>query len=98
MPSSRQIKYFYTDGACSGFFGPGGWGTVMYLTDGSVHEIGGAAAQTTNKRMELLAAIEALKVLDASEQTEPVILYTDSEYVKIGITKWIKGWKKKGWK
>lgn len=98
MPSSRQIKCFYTDGACTGNPGPGGWGTVMYLTDGSVHEIGGAAAQTTNNRMELLAAIEALKVLDASEQTEPVILYTDSEYVKNGITKWIKGWKKKGWK
>lgn len=60
--------------------------------------MGGYVAQTTNNRMELLAAIQALKILNASGQDEPVILYTDSEYVKNGITKWVKGWKKKGWK
>jgi ribonuclease HI len=60
--------------------------------------MGGADAQTTNNRMEMQAAIQALKVLRASGQTEPVTLYTDSEYVKNGITKWVKGWKKKGWK
>jgi len=98
MPSTRQIKSFYTDGACTGNPGPGGWGTVVYFTDGSVYEMGGAEAQSTNNRMELQAAIQALKVLRASGQTEPVTLYTDSEYVKNGSTKWIKGWKKKGWK
>ncbi|MEQ8970354.1 MAG: ribonuclease HI [Coleofasciculus sp. C1-SOL-03] len=98
MPVTRQIKSVYTDGACTGNPGPGGWGTVVYFTDGSVHEIGGATAQTTNNRMELLAAIEALILLQKSGQTQPITLYTDSEYVKNGITKWIKGWKKKGWK
>jgi ribonuclease HI len=98
MPSTRQIKSFYTDGACSGNPGPGGWGTIVYFMDGSVYEMGGAEAQTTNNRMEIQAAIQALRVLKASGQTEPVILYTDSEYVKNGATKWVKGWKKKGWK
>jgi ribonuclease HI len=60
--------------------------------------MGGGEALSTNNRMELFAAIQALKVLNASGQTEPVTLYTDSEYVKNGITKWVKGWKKKGWK
>lgn len=98
MPVTRQIKSVYTDGACTGNPGPGGWGTVVYFTDGSVHETGGATAQTTNNRMELFAAIEALILLQRSGQTQPITLYTDSEYVKNGITKWIKGWKKKGWK
>lgn len=95
---TRQIKNFYTDGACSGNPGPGGWGTVVYFNDGSIYEMGGAETPSTNNRMELLAAIQALKVLKASGQTQSVTLYTDSEYVKNGITKWIKGWKKKGWK
>lgn len=99
MPTTRQIKNFYTDGACSCNPGPGGWGTVVYFNDGSVYEMGGGeTSSTTNNRMELLAAIEALKVLKASGQNQPVTLYTDSEYVINGITKWIKGWKKKGWK
>lgn len=98
MPTTRQIKNFYTDGACSGNPGPGGWGTVVYFNDGSVYEMGGAETPSTNNRMELLAAIQALKVLKASGQNQPVTLYTDSEYVINGITKWIKGWKKKGWK
>jgi ribonuclease HI len=98
MPATRQIKNFYTDGACSGNPGPGGWGTVAYFDDGSIYEMGGAETPSTNNRMELLAAIEALKVFRASRQNQAVTLYTDSEYVKNGITKWIKGWKKKGWK
>ena len=98
MSITRQIKSFYTDGACSGNPGPGGWGTIIYFTDDSVAEIGGAEAQTTNNRMEMQAAITALKILKSSGQTEPVTLHTDSEYLKNGITKWIKGWKKKGWK
>lgn len=98
MSSFRKIQSFYTDGACSGNPGPGGWGVVVYFADGSVYEMGGAQAQTTNNRMELQAAIAALKVLAASGQSEPVTIYTDSEYVKKGITQWVKGWKKKDWK
>ncbi|MBD3883135.1 ribonuclease HI [Phormidium tenue FACHB-886] len=98
MSTSPRIKTIYTDGACSGNPGPGGWGTVVYFEDGSVHEMGGAAAQTTNNRMEIQAAIAALDYLLASGETQPVSLYTDSEYVKNGITKWVTGWKRKGWK
>ena len=96
MPSPRTIQSIYTDGACTGNPGPGGWGVVVYFTDGSIQELGGAAAQTTNNRMEMQAAIAALKFLAA--QSEPVTLYTDSEYLIKGVTQWVKGWKKKGWK
>jgi ribonuclease HI len=96
--AQQKIQRIYTDGACSGNPGPGGWGTVVYFDDGSIHELGGADPQTTNNRMEMQAAIAALEFLVASGQTEPVTLYTDSEYVKNGVTKWIKGWKQKGWK
>ena len=98
MVVQRKIQRIYTDGACSGNPGPGGWGTVVYFDDGSVYELGGADPQTTNNRMEMQAAIAALEFLVASKQTESVTLYTDSEYVKNGITKWVKGWKQKGWK
>ena len=98
MPSPRTIKNIYTDGACTGNPGPGGWGIVVYFIDGSVHELGGNAAQTTNNRMEMQAAISALKLLATAKQTEPITLYTDSEYLINGVTKWVKGWKKKGWK
>ncbi|XWK86681.1 MAG: ribonuclease HI [Phormidium sp.] len=98
MSSFPQIKSIYTDGACSGNPGPGGWGVVVYFADDSVYEIGGAEALTTNNRMELQAAIAALEFLSKTGQKEPVTLYTDSEYVKKGITIWVKGWKNKGWK
>lgn len=98
MPKLPIIKSIYTDGACSGNPGPGGWGTVIYFTDGTVHELGGAEPESTNNRMEMQAAIAGLEFLLAADQIEPIALYTDSEYVKNGITKWIKGWKKKGWK
>ncbi|MBW4574673.1 MAG: ribonuclease HI [Aphanothece sp. CMT-3BRIN-NPC111] len=98
MYPTRTISSVYTDGACTGNPGPGGWGVVVYFTDGSVYEVGDAEAATTNNRMEMQAAIAALKVLAASKQTEPITLYTDSEYVLKGITQWVKGWKKKGWK
>jgi ribonuclease HI len=91
------IERIYTDGACSGNPGPGGWGTVLYLADGGVHEIGGGAAQTTNNRMEMQAAIAGLTLLRDSGQTDPVTLHTDSEYVLKGITQWIAGWKRRGW-
>ncbi|MGB3692726.1 MAG: ribonuclease HI [Spirulinaceae cyanobacterium] len=97
MESSRIIESLYTDGACTGNPGPGGWGVVVYFTDNSVFEMGGSAAQTTNNRMEMEAAVSALKILRACEQTETATIYTDSEYVRKGITQWIKGWKKKGW-
>lgn len=84
----------YTDGACSGNPGPGGWGAILIS---GVHrkEINGGEAYTTNNRMELLAAISAL---DALRQPSDVDLHTDSEYVRNGISKWIFGWKKKGWR
>ncbi len=98
MSSQRTIQSIYTDGACTGNPGPGGWGVVIYFTDGSVYEMGDTAAQTTNNRMEMAAAIAALKLLQASGQTQAVTLHTDSEYLINAVTKWIKGWKKKGWK
>lgn len=84
----------YTDGACRGNPGPGGWGALLRFGD-TERELFGGEAETTNNRMELRAAIEALKAL-----TEPceVVLTTDSVYVKNGITSWLAGWKAKGWK
>lgn len=84
----------FTDGACSGNPGPGGWGAVLRY--GEVEkELSGGEAETTNNRMELMAAISALNALKSPCEVD---LYTDSAYVKDGITKWIFGWKKKGWK
>ena len=97
MAALPTIQAIYTDGACSGNPGPGGWGTVLYLADGSVHELGGGDRQTTNNRMEMQAAIAGLQFLVATDQTTPVELFTDSEYVKKGITEWIAGWKRRGW-
>jgi ribonuclease HI len=96
--TSPIIHSLYTDGACSGNPGPGGWAAVAYLSDGGVHELGGAESNTTNNRMEIQGAIAALALLIESEQTDSPTLYTDSEYVKKGITSWIHGWKRKGWK
>lgn len=98
MTVLSKIKSIYTDGACSGNPGPGGWGVVIYFEDGSSHELGGAAANTTNNRMEMQAAIAALQFLSDTQYSEPVTLFTDSEYLKNGVTKWIAGWKKRGWK
>jgi ribonuclease HI len=92
------IQSIYTDGACTGNPGPGGWGVVIYFKDGSIHEIGGASPQTTNNKMEMQAAIAALELLKKSGQTESITIYTDSEYLINCVTKWVKGWKKKGWK
>jgi ribonuclease HI len=91
--------YAYTDGACSGNPGPGGWGALMQARDGDTvvkeRTLKGGEAQTTNNRMELLAAIHALEALE--RETE-ITVVTDSNYVKNGITGWIFGWKKNGWK
>lgn len=97
MPTLPVIQRIYTDGACSGNPGPGGWATVIYFEGGDVHELGGSDAQTTNNRMEMQAAIAGLKFLLDAAQTEPISLYTDSEYVLKGITQWITGWKRRGW-
>ena len=98
MPYPRTIQSIYTDGACTGNPGPGGWGVVVYFTDGSIYELGGDETPTTNNRMEMQAAIAALKLFGTAKQPEPVTLYTDSEYLIKGVTQWVKGWKKKGWK
>ena len=89
----KQVRAF-TDGACSGNPGPGGWGAVLQFGDHE-RELRGGAADTTNNRMELTAAIEALRAL-----SEPcrVSLTTDSTYVKDGITQWLANWKRNGWK
>jgi len=84
----------HTDGACSGNPGPGGWGAVLEY-DGRVRELKGGAAHSTNNRMELTAAIEALNALKRSCKVE---LFSDSVYVRDGITRWIRGWKRNGWK
>ncbi len=83
----------FTDGACSGNPGPGGWGVVMRWGDHE-RELFGGEPQTTNNRMELMAAISALESLTRRSE---VILTTDSTYVKNGITTWVKNWKRKGW-
>ncbi|MBC8048607.1 MAG: ribonuclease HI [Chitinophagales bacterium] len=84
----------YTDGGCSGNPGPGGWGAVL-LSGEHRKEISGGEPETTNNRMELTAAIEALKALKRPSRVE---LHTDSQYVRQGITEWIGGWKSNGWK
>lgn len=83
----------FTDGACSGNPGPGGWGAILRF-NGHEKELSGGEKDTTNNRMEMMAAIEALRAL-----TRPcsVDLYTDSTYVQQGVTQWMKGWKAKGW-
>ncbi len=91
--------FAYTDGACSGNPGPGGWGAILIAREGDTllkeRELNGGEAHTTNNKMELMAAISALEALD--RPTELTIV-TDSSYVKDGITSWIHGWKKRGWK
>lgn len=86
--------YIFTDGACSGNPGPGGWGALLRYKS-KTREICGGEANTTNNRMELMAAIEALRCLKRHCQVE---LTTDSVYVKNGIEKWLAGWKSRGWK
>lgn len=89
----------YTDGACSGNPGPGGWGVLMRATrDGEIikeRELSGGEADTTNNRMELMAAISALETL---RQPSTITIVTDSAYVKNGVTSWIHGWKRNGWR
>jgi len=87
----------FTDGACSGNPGPGGWGSIVWLPDDTICELGDGVRETTNNRMEMAAAIHSLKMLELSEPTK-ILLYTDSQYLIRGITQWIFGWRAKGWK
>jgi ribonuclease HI len=91
--------YAFTDGACSGNPGPGGWGALLQAKDGDTvlkeRELKGGEAVTTNNRMELLAAISALEAL---ERPSKITIVTDSAYVKGGITAWLHSWKRNGWK
>ncbi len=94
MASEAKRVAIYTDGACSGNPGPGGWGAILVY--GAVEkELSGGEADTTNNRMELTAAIAALESLKRPCAAD---LYTDSRYVMDGITQWIHGWKQRGWK
>ncbi len=93
MREEQQVEIF-TDGACKGNPGPGGWGAVLRWGE-TVKELWGGAYDTTNNRMELTAVIEALRAL---KRPVRVRLHTDSTYVHQGISKWIHGWKKNGWK
>jgi ribonuclease HI len=99
MSADEKITQFpiliFTDGACSGNPGPGGWAAIVAYQSGTVKEIGGGADQTTNNRMELLATIKALELIQ--KKPGKVLFFTDSTYVIRGITQWIWGWKKKNW-
>jgi len=97
METAPKSVIVFTDGACSGNPGPGGWAAIVALPDGTVRELGGGDKETTNNRMEMMATIRALATIVASEN-RPVILYTDSTYVIKGITQWIFGWRSRGWK
>jgi ribonuclease HI len=89
-----SIVSVFTDGACSGNPGPGGWGAILRWA-GHERELSGAEPHTTNNRMELLAAISALEALNRRCSVD---LHTDSQYLRQGITSWIKGWKRNGWR
>ena len=91
---TKDAIEIFTDGACSGNPGPGGWGAILRWRE-TEKELSGGEASTTNNRMELMAAICALATL---KRPSSCVLYTDSTYVRDGITKWIHGWKRNGWK
>ena len=92
-PEMMPQVVVYTDGACSGNPGPGGWGAIL-MSGAHRKEISGGEAPTTNNRMEMMAAISALEAL---KKPSKVMLFTDSKYVMDGIKSWIHGWKKRGW-
>ncbi len=93
-PMAAKPVVIYTDGACSGNPGPGGWGALLIYGE-KEKELSGGEANTTNNRMELMAAIKGLESLKSACSVD---LYTDRNYVRHGITEWIHGWKKNGWR
>jgi ribonuclease HI len=94
VPTAPHEVDVFTDGACSGNPGPGGWGAILRFR-AAEKEISGGEALTTNNRMELLAAISALEALTRGCR---VVVHTDSQYLRDGVTKWIHGWKRNGWR
>jgi ribonuclease HI len=94
MTASQPMVVVYTDGACSGNPGPGGWGAIL-ISGQHRKELSGGEKMTTNNRMELMAAIAALEALKNPSRVD---LHTDSQYVKNGISQWIHAWKQRGWK
>jgi ribonuclease HI len=94
MPHSPIV--LFTDGAAKGNPGPGGWGAIVVTPEGHVVELGGGSPHTTNNKMELGGAIAALR--HVADRPEPVAIYTDSTYLIQGITQWVWGWRKRGWK
>jgi ribonuclease HI len=95
LPHGGTHVKVYTDGSCSGNPGPGGWGAAFFVNDTEVEGLYGSERRTTNNRMELMGAISALRAAHAYDKVEIV---TDSQYVRKGITEWIKGWKRNNWK
>ena len=93
MARAKPHVVIHTDGACSGNPGPGGWGAVLEW-NGKRRELSGGEAATTNNRMELMAAIAALEAL---KRPMRVVLFTDSQYLRQGITEWLEGWRARGW-
>lgn len=94
MSAPQDVVDIYTDGACRGNPGPGGWGALL-ISGGRERELSGAESATTNNRMELLAVINALRALKRRVSAR---VYTDSQYVRLGITEWLENWKKRGWR
>ena len=97
MSSELNSTLIFTDGACTGNPGPGGWAAILTSPNGEVCEIGGREPATTNNRMEMRATLEALRALKVPHP-HPILLYTDSTYVIRGITQWIWAWRSRGWK
>ncbi|MGZ3743929.1 MAG: ribonuclease HI [Pseudobdellovibrionaceae bacterium] len=96
MKSEFSDIIVFTDGACSGNPGPGGWGTVVILPEGKVHELGGGNPVTTNNRMEMCGVLNALNFL--AKTSGDIRVYTDSTYVIRGITQWVWGWRRNSWR
>lgn len=98
-PPASDVIQVYTDGSClNNPGGPGGWAVLIEFPNGQRTELSDRETDTTNNRMELQAAVMALRHLIDQEHTEPVAIWTDSEYLKNGITKWLEGWKRRGWR
>ena len=98
MGNEPRVVLAACDGACSGNPGPGGWGALLKFEDGSLREMGGYAAATTNNRMELTAALEVLQALRTLPRHPQLVILTDSRYLVDGLGKWLAGWKRKGWR
>lgn len=97
MKADFNSTLIFSDGACTGNPGPGGWATILVSPEGEVRELGGREVPTTNNRMEIMGALEGLRSLKAPHP-HPIVMYTDSTYVIRGITQWIWAWRSRGWK